>query len=461
MDLNKKIYIFRFALIATALFLYSCIFSQDLTPIKLNNGSLEGTPRAGVAGGTAPVGWIDCSHDFQSSVDIQPGFFNVEKLPQDGKSYLGMVVRADESWEGISQRLRVPLKPKSCYNFSIHLARSDIYLSRTRTSTREENFSNPAKLRIYGGNNYCSKNELLAESPLIAHEEWKQYDFRFEPISKHTYIYFEIFYRTPTLFPYNGNILLDNLSDIIPISCDEEEIIQKQINPPIVNILAPIEDGLQVETSTFSFKANFANVPSRKYITFLVNGNEHSFNYNSSSKTVTAAINLRKQKNVIQIIASTSDGSSQETRKVFYNPPPEPVAKIFEPKVLTELADRSKMQLGKVLPLTNVFFLADSIRIEKENYHILNELKDFLVSNPDVNIEIMGHTNNRCDATFCNSLSEKRARSVVQYLIQNGIADRRLTFKGYGKSKPIASNDSSAGRQKNQRVEVKITKISS
>ena len=188
---------------------------------------------------------------------------------------------------------------------------------------------------------------------------------------------------------------------------------------------------------------------------------KRQFKYNASSKTVTADVNLRKQKNVIQIIASTKDGSSQETRKVFYNPAPEPQVEIFKPKVLTELADRSKILEGKVLPLTNVFFLADSIRIEKANYHIVNELKDFLVSNPDINIEIMGHTNNRCADEFCNILSERRAKSVVQYLIEKGIPDRRLTFKGYGKSKPIASNDSSGGRQKNQRVEVKITKISS
>jgi len=146
---------------------------------------------------------------------------------------------------------------------------------------------------------------------------------------------------------------------------------------------------------------------------------------------------------------------------VFYTPPviaaPTPA---FKPKVLTELADRSKMQTGKVLPLTNVFFLADSVRIEKANYHILNELKDFLIANEDIDVEIMGHTNNRCQTEFCNQLSEQRAKSVVQYLVEKGIVERRLTYKGYGKSKPIAKNDSTSGRQKNQRVEVKITKIS-
>jgi len=110
--------------------------------------------------------------------------------------------------------------------------------------------------------------------------------------------------------------------------------------------------------------------------------------------------------------------------------------------------------------LTNVFFLADSVRIEKANYHILNELKDFLIANEDIDVEIMGHTNNRCQTEFCNQLSEQRAKSVVQYLVEKGIVERRLTYKGYGKSKPIAKNDSTSGRQKNQRVEVKITKIS-
>ncbi len=431
------------------------------TPIKINNPSLESVPRAGTPLGSAPAGWLDCSHEGQTSVDIQPGYFDVTKKAKNGDTYVGMVVRADDSWEGISQRLRSPIVANSCYTFSIHLARSEIYNSSTKFS-REliENFANPTKLRIYGGNTYCAKNELLAESPLIAHSEWKEYNFRFEPISSHSYIYLEVFYRTPSLFPYNGNLLIDDMSDIIPISCEDEVVVERQINPPIVNILNPVSDGIQVEEPNFTFTANFANIPSKKYVIFLVNGKRHSFTFSPTSKNINAEINFKERINKIQIIANTEDGRSQETRRVYYNAPSVPVKKEFKPEVLTELSDRSKLRNGKVLSLKNVYFLADSSRIEVDNYHILNELNEFLEINQDVTIEIMGHTNNRCGESFCISLSEKRAKSVVEYLKAKGIQSNRLTYKGYGSSKPIASNDSSKGRQKNQRVEIKIVKIS-
>ncbi len=74
--------------------------------------------------------------------------------------------------------------------------------------------------------------------------------------------------------------------------------------------------------------------------------------------------------------------------------------------------------------------------------------------NPTIRVEIQGHTDNIGSDAYNQKLSERRAQSVVTYLVQNfGIDISRLTAKGYGESKPIASNDNAEGRALNRRVQ--------
>ena len=76
---------------------------------------------------------------------------------------------------------------------------------------------------------------------------------------------------------------------------------------------------------------------------------------------------------------------------------------------------------------------------------------------PKLKIEISGHTDNTGSAATNESLSQQRASAVVAYLVTKGINTSRLTAKGYGSKKPIASNESESGRQQNRRTEFKIT----
>ena len=80
-------------------------------------------------------------------------------------------------------------------------------------------------------------------------------------------------------------------------------------------------------------------------------------------------------------------------------------------------------------------------------------------NNPEVSIEIGGHTDNKGSAAYNKTLSENRAKSVYDYLIDNGIDTDRLTYKGYGFEEPIADNQTEKGRAKNRRTEFKIIKI--
>ena len=76
---------------------------------------------------------------------------------------------------------------------------------------------------------------------------------------------------------------------------------------------------------------------------------------------------------------------------------------------------------------------------------------------PGLKVEIGGHTDNVGSTTMNNKLSQARAEAVVNYLASKGIAKPRMTSKGYGPAEPIATNNSSEGRQQNRRVEFKIT----
>ncbi|OOQ61705.1 OmpA family protein [Mucilaginibacter pedocola] len=95
--------------------------------------------------------------------------------------------------------------------------------------------------------------------------------------------------------------------------------------------------------------------------------------------------------------------------------------------------------------------------IKPEGMGTLNMIAKLMTENPEVKFEVGGHTDGDGDATYNLSLSQQRAEAVRKQLIALGIADSRLTAKGYGKTKPISDNATLAGKANNRRVEfVKI-----
>ena len=114
---------------------------------------------------------------------------------------------------------------------------------------------------------------------------------------------------------------------------------------------------------------------------------------------------------------------------------------------------------GQILTMDNVFFDANRSTIRETSYDQLNEILTFLRDNPNIYVEVGGHTNGLPEAEFCFRLSSDRAEKVANYFIAEGIATDRISWKGYGKTQPIADNDTLAGRKKNQRVELKIIRV--
>lgn len=105
--------------------------------------------------------------------------------------------------------------------------------------------------------------------------------------------------------------------------------------------------------------------------------------------------------------------------------------------------------------LKGVYFDTDRWELKPSAYPILDEVVFVLKNNPDLRVEIQGHTDNVGEAQYNRELSRKRARSVMGYFIQAGIEPARLSYEGYGFSSPAASNATPEGRAKNRRVELK------
>ena len=111
------------------------------------------------------------------------------------------------------------------------------------------------------------------------------------------------------------------------------------------------------------------------------------------------------------------------------------------------------IEKAKPIILKNVFFETGSAELMSTSLIELDRLKDLLVENPQLKIQINGHTDNVGSEGDNQILSTKRAKAVQDYLIKEGIASNRLKYKGFGESQPIASNDSADGKRTNRRTE--------
>ena len=367
-----------------------CVWGQGDT-IKLINPSFEGNPlEGGLVNSDLPRGWIDCGFRGETAPDIHPvygGQFSVSKSPSEGRTYIGMVVRDNDTWERIAQKLVRPMQKGKCYEFSIYVSKSELYLSKSRVTDKPTNYVKPTKLRIFGGTDYCHQAELLGETNLIRHTRWLEYRFTFEPTGDYSSITLEAFYNTPTLFPYNGNILIDNASHLVVVPCDGEE-------PPIASV-----------------DATPKKQPNTK----------------------------KETPNQVEVVPPVTRPSSKKS-------------------MITEALD-DRVREDQIIRIEKLYFMADSIAVTTDSYGALDEVYDFMQKNQNIKIEIRGHTNTIPPHSYCDKLSNLRAKAIADYLYSRGIASSRLKYKGYGKREPLTKDTSQEGRKINQRVEIKILSL--
>ncbi|MFO0494187.1 MAG: OmpA family protein, partial [Flavobacteriia bacterium] len=124
--------------------------------------------------------------------------------------------------------------------------------------------------------------------------------------------------------------------------------------------------------------------------------------------------------------------------------------------LVNKIIELKNIAIGSKVALRNIFFDLGKSVLRPESNAELDRLVKLMKDVPGLKIEISGHTDNTGSATINESLSQSRADAVVQYLTSKGITANRLTAKGYGSSKPVATNTTDDGRQQNRRTEFEI-----
>jgi OOP family OmpA-OmpF porin len=135
-------------------------------------------------------------------------------------------------------------------------------------------------------------------------------------------------------------------------------------------------------------------------------------------------------------------------------PPPEPKPEPPPPPK----PKRVEVTADKIVIREKIQFDLNKATIKPESHGLLDEIVGVFKENPHIKkVSIEGHTDNQGADAYNQKLSDQRAKSVLEYLSSKGIEAKRLTAKGFGETKPIATNDTEDGKEQNRRVEFLIT----
>ncbi|WKN41939.1 OmpA family protein [Tunicatimonas pelagia] len=119
-----------------------------------------------------------------------------------------------------------------------------------------------------------------------------------------------------------------------------------------------------------------------------------------------------------------------------------------------------KAVVGSVTILKNIFFDTGKASIKQESISELDRVHELLKANPNLKIQINGHTDNVGEADYNQKLSEQRAKAVASYLLQYGTTEAQVVAKGFGETRPLVSNDDEfGGREINRRTEIEILSV--
>ncbi|HLF65754.1 MAG TPA: hypothetical protein VI603_18480 [Saprospiraceae bacterium] len=185
--------------------------------VPLVNGSFEGTPTMGTYPNGLKLtiaGWQNWSpFELKSPPDIHgahTNYWNVQRFPFHGETYVGLVIREDETWECIAQSLQEPLEEGGHYSILMYTCRDSMYKSRLTPTGEILNFSNPAQIRIWGSEHVKEFGELLAESGTVEHTKWQKQTFDLFPSKTYKYIILQAYYPSEDELAMNGHVLIDN-----------------------------------------------------------------------------------------------------------------------------------------------------------------------------------------------------------------------------------------------------------
>lgn len=171
---------------------------------------------------------------------------------------------------------------------------------------------------------------------------------------------------------------------------------------------------------------------------------------------------------VQEVFVSTDDSEFTNAKTVIFDKERDYNIKIFAIDNVGNMSDTLMFNvitaIDSIVKIKNIYFDTNSSKLRPESKAELDEFVQILKEYPEIRVELRAHTDCRGDATYNLNLSESRAETIVNYIIYKGIDKNRLTFKGYGDTKPV--NECTKGvtcsdekHQVNRRVEFKILPI--
>ncbi|MFO8054826.1 MAG: OmpA family protein, partial [Bacteroidales bacterium] len=219
-------------------------------------------------------------------------------------------------------------------------------------------------------------------------------------------------------------------------------------------VISPIEDVIEANSPDLTVMKGVVldeenRDPVKAEIILVDNSTEKELaRFKSNSKTGRYLVSLPAGKNYG--IAVNAEGYLFHSEN--FNIPEEDMY-----KEVNKIIVLKKIKTGKSIVLNNVFFDFDvAEKVKRESRIELKRVVRLMQMYPDLKIEISGHTDNIGEEAYNKELSVERAKTVVKYLVKEGIERQRLSYKGYGSAKPVADNTKAQGREKNRRTEFKI-----
>jgi len=152
-------------------------------------------------------------------------------------------------------------------------------------------------------------------------------------------------------------------------------------------------------------------------------------------------------------ISASTDGYQNNNLSIVAAPQDEEVQMMTAPELCLV---KTPPAAGETVVVEHMYYATNKAIILDESKPALDHLAQMLIDNPNMTIEIEGHTDNRGTKEHNQQLSTARAKNVVDYLVSKGIDAKRLKYKGYGDTKPLDTNATEEGRAKNRRTEFKV-----
>ncbi len=235
-----------------------------------------------------------------------------------------------------------------------------------------------------------------------------------------------------------------------PVFSTEDYLLASIVNPVKDNV---IEGTVEVKKKSFTvFKGKTIDQMTKKAVEAQIEITD-----NATGKVIeTFTTNSATGKFIITLASGKNYGIAVKAEGYLFHSENFDIPVGSADNMVDKTIELKNIAIGSKIALRNIFFDTGKSTLRPESNAELDRLVQLMKDVSTLKIEISGHTDNTGSATLNESLSQARAQAVVDYLKSKGIAANRMTAMGYGARRPIASNDTSDGRQQNRRTEFEI-----